>query len=240
MTPGDLERVWPRSACTTHPQVMRTSSRALLDEMVAQGLSWSTCWPPHPAWAASCCRPVDRLIRPGASRLPPRRRRSPSGVKAADILRVRAPGGSPDPQPGERCFMEADVETLSPVRRAAGFVGPELTLHSRDRTAMSRVAEAEIALIRSQLEGREETRDASVAEHPAALPRRPGGVLPAMLRMLDAVHRGHLVRVGRPLRALGAAAIGVQHRRHGDRVRRSDALHGAGQPARSRRPRPRR
>jgi adenylate cyclase len=179
------------------PSAGDDQQRALLDEMMAQGLSVDVL-AATPRLGGLVLQIFDRLIRPGAH-VTLEEAAVSSGVKAADIMRVRRAWGFPDPEPGERCFMEADVETLSFVRGVAGFVGPELTLHlaRATGTAMSRVAEAEIALIRSQLEGREETRAASVA----SILLRYRGVLevflPAMLRMLDAVHRGHLVHVGR-------------------------------------------
>jgi class 3 adenylate cyclase len=196
MTPGDLERLaavgmYDPSAGDADAQ------RALLDEMVAQGLSVDVLVA-SPRLGGLVLQIFDQLIRPG-THVTLEEAAVSSGVKAADILRVRRAWGFPDPEPGERCLMEADVEALSFVRGVAELVGPELTLHlaRATGTAMSRVAEAEIALIRSELEGREETRATSVA---STLLRYRGVLevfLPAMLRMLDAVHRGHLVHVGR-------------------------------------------
>jgi len=62
---------------------------------------------------------------------------------------------------------------------------------------MSRVAEAEVSLLRSQIEGPMESRGASVASILLRYRSVLEGFMPAMERTLDAVHRAHLVHIGR-------------------------------------------
>src|SRR5262249_37673871 len=130
------------------------------------------------------------LIQPGV-RMTPREMAAASGASEAALLRLRRALGLPEPVPGERCFVPGDVETLRFVEGLTGLVGPDLAMHFARAlgTAMSRVAEAEVSLLRSQIEGRMESRGASVA---SILLRYRGvleGFMPAMERTLDAVHR---------------------------------------------------
>src|SRR5262249_19478606 len=122
-----------------------------------------------------------------------------SGLTAEEVRRVRHAWGFPDAPPEARCFAPGDVGVLLFFRSMAEVFGVDVTMHMTRTlgTAMSRVAEAEIALIRSHPEGRLEVGGASVA---ALLVRYRVALetfLPAMQRILDAVHRSHLVHIGR-------------------------------------------
>ena len=125
--------------------------RALLDRLVALGLTVGEL-AATPRLGGLVLRAFDQLIQPG-DRLTLEELAAASGVAADAVLRLRRAWGFPDPGPGERCFVPADVDVLLFVRSMGALVGPELTMHVARAvgTAMSRVAEAEIALIRSQL-----------------------------------------------------------------------------------------
>jgi adenylate cyclase len=120
-----------------------------------------------------------------------------AGVFPAEMLRVRRALGFGDPAPGERCFVPGDAEVMLFILGTAELVGPELTMQMARAigTAMSRIAEAEIALARSQVERpMEGAKVASIlARYGAVL----GMFLPAVLRAIDAVHRAHLVSIAR-------------------------------------------
>ncbi len=171
--------------------------RALLERLVARGISVDELTA-TPRLGGLVLRAFDQLIQPG-DRLTLEEVAAASGVPPDAILRVRRAFGFPDPGPGERCFVPADVDMLLFVRSMADLVGPEFTMHVARAvgTAMSRVAEAEIALIRSQLEGRAEMRGASVASILLRYRAVLETFLPAMQRTLDTVHRQHLAYIGR-------------------------------------------
>src|SRR5262249_51070694 len=102
-------------------------------------------------------RTFGQLIQPG-TRLTLDELASGAGPPAA--LGLHGAWGLPDPEPGARGFVAADVDVLRFVGDLTGLVGPELTMHFVRAlgTAMSRVAEAEVSLLRSQIEGRVKSR----------------------------------------------------------------------------------
>ncbi len=183
--------------------------RALLDGLVGLGMTVDELTA-TPRLGGLVLRAFDQLIQPG-DRITLADVAAASGVAPDDVLRVRRAWGFPDPAPGDACFVSADVDVLIFVRAMADLVGRELTMHVARAagTAMSRVAEAEISLIRSQLEGRMETQGASVASILLRYRAVLEIFLPAMQRALDAIHRGHLAHVG--LRYTGWAAPPSEH-----------------------------
>lgn len=196
MTPADLERL---AAAGVYDPAGEDAAeqRALLDDLVARGISVDALVN-SVRLGGLVLQGFEQLIRPG-EHLTVEEVAASSNVPADAVLRVRRAWGFPDPQPSERCFVSADVEALVLVRAMAGLVGPELTLHvcRAVGTAMSRLAEAEIALIRSQVEGRMEASGASVASILLRYRALLEHVLPVMLRAWDTVHRGYLVHIGR-------------------------------------------
>jgi class 3 adenylate cyclase len=115
------------------------------------------------------------------------------------VLRIRRAWGFPDPAPGERAFTQGDVEALLFMRSMGGLVGSDLMLHTARAiaTAMSRVAEAEISLVRSRLEAPMRSRNESGATVLKSYAAILDTFLPAALRAMDAVHRAQLAYVGR-------------------------------------------
>src|SRR5262249_6287655 len=100
MSPDDLDRlaavgVYDPSAGEPAPQ------HALLAELAAQGLT-ADVLAATPRLGGLVLQIFDQLIRPGTP-VTLEKAAASSGVKAADILRVRRAWGFPDPEPGERC-----------------------------------------------------------------------------------------------------------------------------------------
>src|SRR5262245_60202109 len=196
MTPAELERL--AAAGVYDPAGDDAAEqRGLLDDLVARGISVDTL-AASPRLGGLVLQAFDQLVLPGEP-LTLDQVAAASQVPADAVLRVRRALGFPDPAPGECCFVPGDVDTLVLVRGMAGLVGPELTLHVARAvgTAMSRLAEAEIALIRSQVEGRMEASGASVASILLRYRALLEHVLPVMLRAWDTVHREYLVHTGR-------------------------------------------
>jgi len=171
--------------------------RAVLERLLAQGVTIDELVG-TPRLGGLVLRAFEADIQPG-ERLTLADVAEASSVREEDVLRVRHALGFPDPAAGERCFVPADVEVLRVFRSMADLVGRELTMHVARAvgTAVSRIAEAEIALVRSQVEGPMETQGASVASILARYGLVLEHLLPAMLRTIDTVHRAQLVHIGR-------------------------------------------
>ena len=195
MTDADLERL---AAAGLYDPAGEDAAeqRALLERLVTLGLTVDDLAGTS-RLGGLVLRAFAQLIQPG-DRLTLEEVAVASGAPAGAVLRLRRAWGFPDPGPGERCFAPADVDALLFVRSMGDLVGPELTMHVARAigTAMSRVAEAEIALARSQLEGPMETLGASVASILLRYRAVLETFLPAMQRTLDAIHRGHLAHIG--------------------------------------------
>src|SRR5262245_5246025 len=84
-------------------------------------------------------------------RMAPAEMAAASGTAEEAVRRLRRAFGLPEPGPGEHCFVAADVEVLRFVHSLTDLVGPDLAMHFARTlgTAMSRVAEAEVSLLRS-------------------------------------------------------------------------------------------
>ena len=183
--------------------------RALLQWMVDGGLTVDELTA-TPRVGGLVLSTFGQLIQPG-TRLTLDELASASGVAAPTVLRLHRAWGLPDPQPGERGFVAADVDVLRFIGDLTGLVGPELTMHFVRvlGTAMSRVAEAEVSLLRSQIEGRMESRAASVASILLRYRTILESFLPNMQSMIDAIHRAHLASIGR--RYVGRAQPPSEH-----------------------------
>jgi hypothetical protein len=120
-------------------------------------------------------------------------------LTAEQVLTIRRGWGLADPPPDVASFTPAEIAALESVRNMAGFVGPELAMHVARvmGTAMSRLAEAEIALVRSRVEAPMIERHESGASILQAYANVFDVFLPACLRTLDLLHRSHLVGIGR-------------------------------------------
>jgi adenylate cyclase len=173
------------------------AQRAALEQLLEQGVSVDDLTV-APRLGGLVLRAFQRVMQPG-ERLTLEEIAARAGVEPAEMLRVRRALGFGDPASGERCFVPADAEIMLFILGTAELVGSELTMQMARAigTAMSRIAEAEIALARSQVERRMETRGAKVASILARYGDVLGMFLPAVLRAIDAVHRAHLVYIAR-------------------------------------------
>jgi class 3 adenylate cyclase len=171
--------------------------RHLLERLVAQGLTVEDL--------ATANRLGDIVLRAFEHLILPGERSSVADAADAtrltveQVLTIRRAWGLGDPKDDERLITPPEIEALEFVRDTAGFVGPDLALHAARvmGTAMSRIAEAEIALVRSRLEAPMQERHESGAAMLGLYATVLEGVLPAALRTLDALHRAHLVAIGR-------------------------------------------
>ena len=146
-------------------------------------------------------RGFERLIRPGTRRSEDEAAAA-VGMPVADVRRIWRAWGFPDPGPGESCWTDADIDTLRLLSAMVGIVGEELTMHSARAmgTAMSRIAEAEIALMRSQVEApmtRDHVATASILARYRLIVEQ---LLPASAAGMDALHRAYLVHLGQRYR----------------------------------------
>jgi adenylate cyclase len=121
---------------------------------------------------------------------------------AAEIWRC---AGFAEPRPFERRFGQADVEMFRAFAMIATFVPEELVLQLT-RTigeAMLRVAEAEVALLRSNVEAPlvQSQNLADVARTYRAIASE---VFPRIAQALDSMHRHHLQAIGRRYSEVGA------------------------------------
>jgi adenylate cyclase len=121
---------------------------------------------------------------------------------AAEVWRC---AGFAEPRPFERRFGAADVEMFRAFAMIATFV-PEDLVMQLTRTigeAMLRVAEAEVALLRSNVEAPlvQSQNLADVARTYRAIASE---VFPRIAQALDSMHRHHLQAIGRRYSEVGA------------------------------------
>lgn len=146
-------------------------------------------------------RGFEHLIRPGA-RHTEDEAAAAAGLPAATARRVRRAWGFPDPRPGERCWTDSDIDLLRLLAGMTELVGEELMLHGARSmgTAMSRIAESEIALMRSQVEAPMNRSGVASASILVRYRQMVEQFLPASARGMDALHRAWLVHLGQQYR----------------------------------------
>jgi adenylate cyclase len=210
VTERDLERL-AEAGVYGPSQDDAAEQRALLARLLAQGLTVDELTSAH-RLGNLVLRAFRHLIQPGDLLTLDEAARA-AGMPPDVALRIRRAWGFPDPAPDERCFSAADPETLAFVQGMSDLVGPDIALQVARAVgvAMSRVAEAEIALVRSQVEAPAQARGQSGAGVMLGYARVLESFLPAMVRTMDAVHRAHLVHLGRRYvaAALPASALNV-------------------------------
>jgi adenylate cyclase len=196
VTERDLERL-AEAGVYGPSQEDAAEQRALLERLIAQGLTVDELASAH-RLGNLVLRAFGHLIQPGEPRTLDEVAAA-SGLEPELVLRIRRAWGFPDPSPGERCFSAADAETLGFLHGVLELVGPELTLQLARAvgTAVSRVAEAEIALVRSQFEAPAHARGESGASMLLGYAHVLESLLPAMLRAMDGVHRAQLIHLAR-------------------------------------------
>lgn len=191
MSPDDLERL--RAAGVYDPTAADAADQlALLERLEARGLG--------PAALLSAERlgtlvlaAFEHLIRPG-----PRRTTAEvataTGVAEAELRRTWRAWGFPDPGADEACWTDADVDSFRFVCEARAIAGDEwaMAMARAAGTAMARVAESEVAFVRSKIEAPLVAEHAPRATLLLQYERAISGLLPAGARLLDALHRHHL------------------------------------------------
>ena len=143
-------------------------------------------------------RAYERMIRPG-ERLDLAEIAAATGLAPELVLVGWRAWGFPDPAPGEKRFTAADVALVGYLRGLADRVGVDLALHTARAigTAMSRIAEAEISLIRSRVETSLQQSGASYASILRGYEVVIEHFLPATEQAMDAVHRHYLEQIAR-------------------------------------------
>jgi len=171
--------------------------RALLARLLAQGLTVDDLVAANRLGNVVLAA-FGHLIRPG-DRLAIGEAAAAAGIPEDAVLRLWRAFGFPDPPSGEPFLVPDDVHTLAFFREMVRFVGAELALHAARAmgTAMSRVAEAEIALVRSRFEAPMHSQGESWASILLGYSAVIETFLPAALRAMDALHRAHLVDITR-------------------------------------------
>jgi class 3 adenylate cyclase len=170
--------------------------RAVLDRLLENGLTMDDLLAANRI-GNLVLRAFERLILPG-ERVTLDAAATATGLPVGEVLRIRRAWGLADLGPSERAIAPTELTGLAFMASVAAFVGPEPALHVARvmGTAMSRMAEAEIALVRSRVEAPMVQSHASTAAMLVAYASLLEGMLPAALTTLDALHRAHLVAIG--------------------------------------------
>ena len=195
MTDGDLERL--AQAGVYDPDATDAAAqRAVLDRLLENGLTIEDLVSAN-RLGNLVLRAFERLILPG-ERVTVDEAAASTGLTVPDVLRVRRACGLTDPPPGERAIPPTELAGLTFMANVTAVVGLEPALHVARvmGTAMSRLAEAEIALVRSRVEAPMHRSHASTAAMLVAYADLLEGLLPAALGTLDALHRAHIVAIG--------------------------------------------
>src|SRR5262245_61579198 len=166
--------------------------RRLIEQLVAEGLTVDDLVRSSRV-GNLFIRAFEHLIQPG-KRTTVAAAAAAAGLTVERALLVRRAWGFPDPLPDHACFTPSEIAALEFFRDLAGLVEPDLSLHFARvmGTATSRLAEAEIALIRSQLEAPMQGRHESGASILGAYAGVMQNLFPAALRTFDALNRAHL------------------------------------------------
>jgi len=153
----------------------------------------------------------EHLIRGGRRRTTPEVAAA-TGRPADELRRIWRAWGFPDPAPDDACWTDDDVAACEFIREAGALAGYDwaLAIARAAGTAMSRVAESEVAFVRSRVEAPLIERGAPRATLLAQYERVIGSFLPASARFLDTLHRHHLADFRRRYAsALGPSASNV-------------------------------
>jgi class 3 adenylate cyclase len=168
----------------------------LLDQLVTRGLTVDDLATAH-RLGTIVVRAFEHLLMPG-ERVTVAEAAGATGLEVEQVLTIRRAWGLSDPPPDLPSVTPAEMDAMRYVAAMAGFVGVDLALHVARvmGTAMSRLAEAEIALMRSRVEAPMIDRHESGASMLGAYRNVLDLFLPQGLRVLDVLHRAHLVALG--------------------------------------------
>lgn len=209
MSPDDLERL--RTARIYDPDADDAADQlALLERLDARGLG------PDDLLSAQrlgtlVLAAFEHLIRPGRRRTTDEVVRA-TGLTSEELRRFWRAWGFPDPAPTDACWTDGDVDAVGFLRQAAAIAGEEwsMAMARAAGTAMSRVAESEVAFVRSKVEAPLIEQHAPRATLLLQYERVIGGFLPEAEKLLDTLHRHHLTDFRRRYAsALGPSANNV-------------------------------
>lgn len=196
MSPDDLERL--RAAHLYDPNDPDAVDQlALLDRLETRGLGPDALLAAQRlgtiVWAA-----FEHLIRPGPRRTTAEVART-TGLSADELRRLWRAWGFPDPAADEACWTAPDVEAVAIIRQVTAIAGIDgaLAIARAAGTAMSRVAEAEVAFVRSKIEAPLHEQQAPWATLLLQYERVISELLPAAEKLLDTLHRHHLTEFRR-------------------------------------------
>jgi class 3 adenylate cyclase len=170
--------------------------RRVLDQLVTQGITVDDLATAH-RLGTIVVRAFEHLLLPG-ERATVAEAAGATGLEVEQVLTIRRAWGLSDPPVDRPSITPAEVDAMRYVAAMAGFVGADLALHVARimGTAMSRLAEAEIALMRSRVEAPMRDRHESGASMLGAYRNVLDSFLPQGLRVLDVLHRAYLVALG--------------------------------------------
>jgi adenylate cyclase len=139
-----------------------------------------------------------RTLRPETDRCTLAEAAGKAGVEHEFALRVWRASGFPDPRPHERSFSDRDVAMLALARSLRELVGTELVVQLMRTMGEStaRIAEAEIALLRANIEAPLLAEDKLIAIAQSYVTVAET-VLPRVVDAIDTLHRHHLETIGR-------------------------------------------
>ncbi|HEX5616323.1 MAG TPA: adenylate cyclase regulatory domain-containing protein [Acidimicrobiia bacterium] len=137
-----------------------------------------------------------RQLRPGGPRTTMSEAARAADVDAELAQKVWRAVGFPEPRPNAREITVRDVEMLRTVGSLAAFVGESeaLLLARKIGEAVTQIAEAEVALLRTEVEAplAAQSEWAAAARSYADI---TGALFPAIADMIDTLHRHHIVAV---------------------------------------------
>jgi class 3 adenylate cyclase len=145
-----------------------------------------------------------RLVRHEGPRLTLAQLAERAGVSMSFASRVWRAAGFPDPRPFERRFATADVALLELLRIGRAYVGEEaeLQLVRTLGSAAARIAEAEIAMVRSSMEA-PLVADRQFVDIARTYREVVAELLPRIVEAVDTLHRHHVDAIAR--RYIGSA-----------------------------------
>jgi class 3 adenylate cyclase len=196
MSPADLERL--RAAHIYDPDAADAADQiALLERLEARGLG------PDDLLSAQRVGTIvfaafEHLIRPGRRRTTAEVAAT-TGVSTDELRRLWRAWGFPDPAPDDACWTDADADATAIIRQVAAIAGLDggMAIARAIGTAMSQVADSEVAFVRSQIEAPLHERQAPWATLLLQYERVIAEFLPAAEKLLDTVHRHHLTEFRR-------------------------------------------
>jgi len=139
-----------------------------------------------------------RSVRPDADRCTFAEAAAQADVEHLFALRVWRAAGFPDPRPHERSFNDRDVSMLRLAKTLQRLVGTDLVVQLMRTIGEStaRIAEAEVALLRANIEAPlvAEQQLVAVARAYVTVAEQ---VLPRVVDAIDTLHRHHIEMIGR-------------------------------------------